>query len=428
MSAVEKTICGMIFRVPRNLETALGLGITVNMFTNPLCAKIFSKYIEAKLQNVVIDLQSFCVLFDEHAVQIISMVEDAPISQNFEYFCKLMLDIEWRKSCAVELSALTQQMIKADFSQNSSKFRLLLSQTAQKYSKDVAPSFKGISFNEVASRYVDDFEDRVVRYAQGEKRGIATGFSILNDCFGGWIGGRLYIVAARTSLGKTTLAVNFMWEAAKQNKHASFFTNEMSDSDILEKIISYVGGINIAKMSAGAVSEDELNRIHFALQQIVLKPGSINKKAGRLLETFEMECRRLKDLGELDIVFLDYIQQMHSHSRQFSSRHSELSYISDRIKSLALELNIPMIALAQINREAEKGSAANEPPSLAHIKDSGSIEQDADAVVILHRDRDAIDGKAVLRIAKNRFGKTGIWEIQSNLAFNKFMEWRIDVD
>ena len=118
---------------------------------------------------------------------------------------------------------------------------------------------------------------------------------------------------------------------------------------------------------------------------------------------------------------LDYIQQVHSHTKKFAARHLEVGYISDRLKALARELKVPILALAQINRDVEKNGKSLEP-NLSHLKDSGSLEQDADCVLLLHRQKTNEEEKTSLIVAKNRFGKCVSIPLKAELATNKFSE------
>lgn len=277
------------------------------------------------------------------------------------------------------------------------------------------------SYNEVANEFVDDFEKRVVAYRDGIMPGITTGLPLLDEMIYGWIPGSYTIVGARTSMGKTTLALNFADAAAKSGKGVLFFSNEVKNRNLVAKHLSKLAKVKGPDIHRGSVSDSDIDRISFALKQTQNYPIYFNQKFGRNLELFKSEVQRMKRKKLIDMVILDYIQQMYCSSSK-DNRLAELTYISNSMKELACGLDIPIICLAQLNRSAEQ---SNEAPNISQIRDCGAIEQDADNILIIHRNKDEepnsngeVSGQIV--IGKSRDGKTGSCPVMINFAHNNF--------
>lgn len=427
---LEKIVIGLIIHSEgQYLELAEALGIKREMFVKSSYQTLFHSVMELQKQGAEINLHTVGMKEPTHVSDMLEAIEAAPLAQNFMYYAKLLVDGYWRKNCALKLSRLASDMIAADPLTDASKFRIALQILTDENIGDTKSGFEGIWANELIPSVIDDIEKAVVRHRSGGKEGSDSGFSCLNANLGGWVPSRYHILAARTSIGKTTFAVNTAIAVLKEGRHVAFFTNEMKETTIFKKAISVLGQVHGRKIEDGNLGEDELNRIHYALQQMHPMKFYLNHRAGRLIETFEMECRRLKRLKQLDFVILDYVQQMDSNQTQkFSNKNSSLTYVSDRLKKLALELDIPILALAQINREGESKfqkpttGQAEDGPTIAQLKDSGSLEQDADVVIILHRERNVSEGHMLLKIVKNRHGKTGVWQISCDLKNNIFKD------
>jgi replicative DNA helicase len=201
----------------------------------------------------------------------------------------------------------------------------------------------------------------------------------------------------------------------------------MSATQIAMKHVSLAARIKSVKMQRGNMSDDDLNRLHVAVKDKYNANFLINEFAGTDFDKFKIQLRHAVRKNNIKVVFHDYIQQMYSESNKYqSNRVAELSKISNEIKSLARELNIVVVCLAQLNRQAEVLSDTDQP-SISHIKDSGAMEQDADCVMIIHRKRSETTGDVEIIVAKNRHSattsaKSGQIFLKSDLSINKFFE------
>jgi replicative DNA helicase len=267
---------------------------------------------------------------------------------------------------------------------------------------------------------LDLWTKRLEKRLGGEKpMSIVTTIPKLDDSIGGMKGGRFYIVAARPSVGKTSFAAFLAYQAMKQGKHVLFFSNEMDAEDIAEKFLAMDARITNTALN-GAMTDTELTRLSESMNRLHTYNISIDEKSGWNLDSLIAAAHSHKARRFCDMVVVDYMQQVKTNSQ--ASKYEQASKVSDALKKLSRDLNIPVVGLAQINREAER---ADQSPSLVHIKDSGSFEQDADVVFILHRDKLACAETYTpidLRVAKNRYGKVGDIKLKFFHAFSFYQE------
>ena len=257
----------------------------------------------------------------------------------------------------------------------------------------------------------------------GELTGISTGFSSLDAYTHGLHPGQLVIVAARPSVGKSTFALDMARNAAiKQNKPTIFFSLEMGRSEIAMRMLSAQSGIYLQSMRKGTLSEGDWAKLAGVRGQINDAPLFIDDSPNMSLVEIRAKCRRLAQQVDLKMVVIDYIQLM-SSGKKVESRQQEVSEFSRALKLLAKELNIPVVALSQLNRQAEQSK--DKRPELSHLRESGSLEQDADVVVLLHREgifeRDHPKaGEADLILAKQRNGPTGTVTVAFQGQYSRF--------
>ena len=289
-------------------------------------------------------------------------------------------------------------------------------QVATQYTKE---DYVGLSESiDVAIRDIEMAQNR-----GGELTGISTGFSNLDAYTHGLHPGQLVIVAARPSVGKSTFALDMARNAAiKQNKPTIFFSLEMGRSEIAMRMLSAQSGIYLQSMRKGTLSEGDWAKLAGVRGQINDAPLFIDDSPNMSLVEIRAKCRRLAQQVDLKMVVIDYIQLM-SSGKKVESRQQEVSEFSRALKLLAKELNIPVVALSQLNRQAEQSK--DKRPELYHLRESGSLEQDADVVVLLHREgifeRDHPKaGEADLILAKQRNGPTGTVTVAFQGQYSRF--------
>ena len=248
-----------------------------------------------------------------------------------------------------------------------------------------------------------------------EEPGISTGFPDLDNMTGGLKPGEMFVVAARPSIGKTALALNIIRNIIMKHnaKPAVLFSLEMTAEQISTRLICTEANVSERQFRDGSLrNPTELARISGAVQELHKAPFFIDPTGGLTISELRAKARRMKIQHNIGVIVIDYLQLMQGAGHE-ESRQREVSEISSGIKTLAKELKIPVLVLAQLNREVEKGTASTRP-KLSHLRESGSIEQDADVVVFLHRDRDKAKNlapgesvEAELIVEKNRNGETG---------------------
>lgn len=242
--------------------------------------------------------------------------------------------------------------------------------------------------------------------------GVPGGFKDLDKVTNGFQKSDLILLAARPSMGKTAFALNVAVNAALAKKNVAIFSLEMSKEQIGHRLLSSHSGIDSQKLSSGRVSDEELRQVEESLNTLSKANIFIDDTAGISIMELRSKARRLKASKGLDIILIDYLQLMQGGSSKNvneSNRQQEISEISRSLKALARELNVPIISLSQLSRNVEL--RAEKRPQLSDLRESGSLEQDADIVMFLYRDEyynkeSDKANTAELIIAKNRNGPT----------------------
>jgi len=264
-----------------------------------------------------------------------------------------------------------------------------------------------------------------VLFDRGQRvTGVETGFIDLDNKTSGLQPGELIIVAARPSLGKTALAMNIAAYAAVQGKKVGMFSLEMSKESLLIRLLCSEARVDGHKLRTGFASREEWKKIMGALGRLAEAPLFIDDTPSLSVLQIRAKARQLQRERGLDLLIVDYLQLATGHGR-FENRTQEVSYISRVLKAIAKELKIPVMALSQLSRAPEQHGGGE--PQLHHLRESGSIEQDADVVIFIHKEKREVDEEAggglepevgvqrKLIIGKQRNGPTG----DVNVVFQK---------
>ncbi len=279
------------------------------------------------------------------------------------------------------------------------------------------------AFLPIDSLLTEAFEriDELHKHGGGKLRGLSTGFTDLDALLAGLQKSDLVILAARPSVGKTSLALDIARQAAIRNKAGvGIFSLEMGKEQLVDRMLCAQANVNLWKMRTGNLSDKEedndFTKIGKAMGELAEAPIYIDDSSTLSVMEIRAKCRRLQMEKGLGLIVIDYLQLMEGRGRFTDNRVQEIGEISRGLKAIARELNIPVLALAQLSRAVEATSPAI--PKLSHLRDSGSIEQDADVVMFIYRkaaDRSYNPNdlpmderyKAEVHIAKHRNGPTG---------------------
>jgi replicative DNA helicase len=272
-----------------------------------------------------------------------------------------------------------------------------------------------------AINQIEDFHQR-----QGMLTGVGTGFADLDKMTSGLHGGEMIVIAARPSMGKTSLAMNIAENVSIDQKlPVGVFSLEMTSESLVLRMLCSRSRVNLRNVRDGFLAERDFPKLTGAAGKLANAPLFIDDSSGLSVLQFRAKARRMQQQYGIKLFVVDYLQLLHSTARRAENRQQEIADISSGIKSLAKELNVPIIVLSQLNRELEREK--NRKPRLSDLRESGAIEQDADVVGLLYKpssgDEDdsgspAAEEDAVpvnLLIAKQRNGPTG----DVNLTFLK---------
>jgi replicative DNA helicase len=259
----------------------------------------------------------------------------------------------------------------------------------------------------------------------GGINGVPTGFSDLDALTNGLHPGQMVVIAARPAVGKSALALDFARSAAiKHGQPTVVFSLEMGRNEITMRLLSAEARVPMHVMRTGQMSDDDWGRLAKRMSEVADAPLFIDDSPNMSLMEIRAKCRRLKQRHDLKLVIIDYLQLMSSPKRT-ESRQQEVSEMSRSLKLLAKELEVPVIALSQLNRGPEQRQ--DKKPMLSDLRESGSIEQDADVVILLHRE-DAYErespraGEADLIVAKHRNGPTATVTVAFQGHYSRFVD------
>ncbi len=262
----------------------------------------------------------------------------------------------------------------------------------------------------------------------GALPGLSTGFRDLDYATSGLQNSDLIILAARPSMGKTAFAMNIAHNVAlKQKKRVAFFSVEMSELPVGQRFLAMQSRVDSKKLQRGDLSDEDWESVHEAIDRFQDAELIIDATPGISVMEVRNKCRRMNAEKKLDLIIIDYLQIMSSDGRS-ENRVNEVSMMTRYLKQLAREMECPLIVLSQVSRSTVKRDESNKRPQLSDLRDSGSIEQDADVVMFIHRedyyrkDDTPKDNIAEIIIAKQRQGETGTVKLTWMPRFQKFAD------
>ncbi len=353
-----------------------------------------------------------------------SLTDAVPTAANIEYHGRIVHD----KALLRRLIDAAQAIVRDVHEPGDRMVDEILDQAEQKVFR-VSESRDRDGFVWIKEILYSTFEQiEELQENPGGVSGLRTGFADLDRMTTGLQPGDLAIVAGRPSMGKTSLVLNMAQTAAIEHGiPVAVFSLEMSKEQLVLRLMCAEGRVDAQKVRRGRLDADEYQRLGRAAGHLNAAPIWIDDSATSNVLEMKAKSRRLKAEADLGLIVVDYIQLMTSSGRA-DSRVQEVSEISRGLKALARELDVPVVALSQLSRAPEKRT--DRRPQLSDLRDSGSIEQDADLVMFLYRpeyytgptdkDGNSVEGKAELIISKQRSGPTGTLELYFHKSYTRF--------
>lgn len=417
----EQSVLGAMFLTKYALQKAIE-SLDQEQFYLDAHSKIFNVISDLTNKKTPIDLTTVTAELEkrkllkeiggvEYLTEIVNLV---PTAANVDYYIEIVIE----NALLRKLIDTATDIVSLGYSEEGNVNEIL--DESEKKILSVVKNRRSTEFKkiqEVIFKTQADLEK--LAEAGGEITGIPSGFYSLDKLTTGFHENELIIIAARPGMGKTTFALNVAtFVATNTDKTVAIFTLEMGAEQLATLFISSLGQIDSRKLRTGKLYNDDWKRVNEAISQLADTKIYIDDTAGISVGEIKAKCRRLASSEDgLGLVIIDYLQLIQGPSKYAGNRQQEVSEISRSLKTMAMELNVPVIALAQLSRNVEMRE--NKRPLMSDLRESGSIEQDADLVAFLYRDdyynKEARKENAVsvteLIIEKHRKGPTGMVEL-----------------
>ena len=337
------------------------------------------------------------------AEYLMELEESVPLASNVEYYAKIVRE----KTIKRDLITATAKIQQEAYNDSLESEELL--DVAEKEIFDItqrkfsSPTIKLFNILHDTFDHISNLHDR-----EGRLTGISTGYYDLNDITSGLQKSELIVIAARPSMGKSSLVLNIAEHAGtKEKKPTLIFSMEMSAQQVAQNMLCSTAKIDAHLLRTGKLDDNQFSNLSLAMGDLSESEIFIDDTTGLGLLELRAKARRLKLQHNIQMIIVDYLQLM--EARKAENRQQEISSISRGLKALARELEVPVIAVSQLNRSVE--TREGHTPRMSDLRESGSIEQDADVIILLHRE-DYYDptkrpGEVDLNIAKQRNGPTG---------------------
>jgi len=430
----EQAVLGAIFLEPSSLTLASEIlmpedfyrGAHQRIFNAML--KLSDKGQAVDLITVTEELAATKLLEDTGGISFLSeLAGSVPTAANIEYYAKIVEE----KSLLRRLIRTATSIAQDSYTREDEVEDLL--GEAEKSILEVSQRKNVGAFHHIKDVLVSTYDNiEIMHNRVGDITGIATGFAELDKMTAGFQRNDLIIVGARPSVGKTAFALNIAQNVAtKTDEKVAIFSLEMGAEQLVMRMLCAEGNIDAQRLRTGSLTDEDWGKLTMAMGSLSNAGIYIDDTPGLRVNEIRSKCRRLKQEHGLGMILIDYLQLVLGSGRSGENRQQEVSEISRSLKALARELQVPVIALSQLSRGVEQRQ--DKRPMMSDIRESGSIEQDADIVAFLYRD-DYYDkeseNKNIIEIiiAKQRNGPTGTVSLAFVKEYNKFvnLERRFD--
>jgi replicative DNA helicase len=426
--SAEKAVLGCLLIDNRAFDEISDVSLRAEDFYHPQYGLIFGAMAELHANSLPLDMVTLSSKLNDSGrlervggqAALVGLAEDIPSAANIPAYAKLVK----QKAVLREVVRTASRVVGAgtNFVGDVQEF---LDEVESNFFKltTQAKQTRLYSLRESLQESLKELE-RSSR-GKGEISGLSTGFPSIDRKLLGLQPGQLIIIAARPGVGKTSLVLNWCVNAARQSQlPVAIYSMEMLTAELSLRILSSEANIDSRKLRTKDFGPHDMKNMFTAVQELSRLPIVINDSGGTTLLDIRSQCRRLKAEQGLGMIVIDYLQLMQPHVRK-PSREQEISEISRGLKELGKELGVPIIALSQLNRSSE--SRTDRRPQLNDLRESGAIEQDADIVLLIHREdrfdpNTAKKGIATLIVAKNRSGEPGDVDLAWIGSQTKFAE------
>ena len=406
----EIAVIGSLLLSSDSLPIIEESGLTPQDFQTPICETIFSAALESRNNGKPLDMVFLGSVVREQTGQDVSTwmhgaMECAPAAANLPLCCELVKKESKRRRIQELLSEASYNAVTGDWSSTVDKIIREFTEIRSEFSSDLS----------TGARLAKDFLEYYERVKSNPGTAFCrTGYDELDWQFGGGMfRSEVYIIGARPGMGKTTLGINIAENVARHGDPVLFVSLEMTENQIMAKRIALEGGLQYTQVMSGALQPDEEQKMRDTVKRLVSRPFFLTTKSGLTIGEINKTARQIQDLR---LIVVDYLGLIPAAAESASKpRYEQMTEISAGIKALAKALDVPILALSQLNRE--NMTRKDKRPTLADLRDSGAIEQDAGAVVLLHRPEyyenreqgDSADTEDIeLNVAKNRHHAPGL--------------------
>ena len=423
----EQSVIGAIFLDPQALITASEILLADDFYQNAH-KKIFETMLRLSDQGKAIDvvtvteeLSAKKELEDVGGLAyLLELANAVPTAANIAHYAKIVEE----KALLRRLIRVATKIVEDGYTREDEVEALL--GEAEKKMMEVANRKNAGDFKHVKDVLVETFDNiEQLQSHKGDVTGIPTGFRDLDNITAGFQRNDLIIVAARPSVGKTAFALNVAQSVAVQaRENVAIFSLEMGAEQLVMRMLCAEGNIDAQVLRTGALTTEDWGKLTMAMGSLSNSGIFIDDTPGVRINEIRAKCRRLAQEHGLGMILIDYLQLIQGSGKPGENRQQEVSEISRSLKGLARELKVPVIALSQLSRGVEQRQ--DKRPMMSDLRESGSIEQDADIVAFLYRD-DYYDKESESKnmieiiIAKQRNGPTGTVTLAFKKEFNKFI-------
>lgn len=423
----EQAVLGAVFLEQEALVTATEI-IRPEDFYRTAHQRIFQTMIDISEKREPVDLVTVTAELEERKLldevggvsYLTDLANAVPTAANVQYYASIVEE----KSLLRKLIRAATQIVSDGYAQSEELSEIL--SNAERSIMEISQRRTDRSFRLIKDVLMETYEYiEMLSNRQGDVTGVPSGYIDLDKMTSGFQNSDLIIVAARPSVGKTAFALNIAQNAAaRAGCPVAIFSLEMSAQQLVQRMLCAEGNIEAHKLRTGKdLTDEDWQKLTMAIGTLSRAPIFIDDSPGITVNEIRAKCRRLKAEHNLGMVMIDYLQLIHGRGRT-DNRQQEISEISRTLKGIARELNVPVIALSQLSRAVEQRQ--DKRPMMSDLRESGSIEQDADIVSFLYRD-DYYDHESERKniieilIAKQRNGPVGKVELMFLKEYNKFV-------